>query len=217
MPRQYSFNIICHIILYNNKILKWFISLIHLKLCFYRYILSDEMNKTRSHLHMFSKKNHRCLKSSPSIFIIFWPSKIHVSPTNVVSSLFPLQCRLSSNWHHHATAPCHASFLWNQDEFATSNSSSDNTSSCRLSSRAETEAMNLHHRRWPPSPDSPTSTPTLYYYKKFILILATFPTTQLRLYFVSSLVRAPCHQSSTRHRRSLSPLFHAHRTSAQQH
>jgi hypothetical protein len=60
----------------------------------------------------------------------------------------------------------------------------------------------------PPSPDRRTT--TLHYYKKVISILATLSTTQSRLYFASSQTRAPQHQSSTRHCRSLSPSSHTH-------
>jgi hypothetical protein len=79
------------------------------------------------------------------------------------------------------------------------------------SSRVKIKALNLHHRRWPPSPDSPTL--TIHWYKNIILILVTLTTTQSRLYFSSSLARAPRHQSFTRHRRFLSPSSHAHRPS----
>jgi hypothetical protein len=154
------------------------------------------MNKTRSLLHMFSKNFkliHRCFKSLPSIynnwigrvdFLYFWPNKIRVSPTDVVSFLSLPRCHLSSDRHHHATALCHTSFPWSQDEFTASASSFDNALSCRLPFRAEIEALNLHHHCRSPIPDSPT--PTLYCYKKVISILSTLSTTQLCLYFASS-------------------------------
>jgi hypothetical protein len=185
------------------------------------------MNKTRSPLHMFSKNFkliHRCFKSSPSIysnwidrvdFLYFWPNKIRVGPTDVVSSLSLLWCHLSSGRHHHATALCHTSFPWSQDEFTASTSSFDNVLSCHLPSRAEIEPLNLHHHCQPPFPDS--LTPTLYYYKKVISILSTLSTTQLCLYFASSLARASRHRSSTHHHLSLSPSSNAHRPSAQWH
>jgi hypothetical protein len=118
---------------------------------------------------------------------------------------------------------CHASFPWSQDELAASASSSDNISSCRLPSQAETEALNPHHRRWPPSLDSPT--PILHgqpdshphCYKKVISIFVTLPITQSRLYFASSLARASCHRSFTHRHCFLSPSFHVHHPSAQQH
>jgi hypothetical protein len=83
------------------------------------------------------------------------------------------------------------------------------------SSRVETEALNLHHRRRPPSSDR--STPTLHSYKNVISTLVTLPTTQARLHFASSLARASHHWSSTRHRHSLLLSSHAHRLSAQRH
>jgi hypothetical protein len=110
---------------------------------------------------------------------------------------------------------CHAFFPWSQDEFATSASSSDNASSWCLPSRDETKALNLRHCHRPPSPDS--LTPTLHCYKKVISILATLPTTQLRLHFAFSLARAAHHWSSTRCHHSLSPPSHAHRPLAQWH
>jgi hypothetical protein len=66
-------------------------------------------------------------------FFTFWPSKIYINPTGVVSSLFSQWCRLSSGQRHHTAAPCHASFSWSQDELAASASSSSNASSRRLS------------------------------------------------------------------------------------
>jgi hypothetical protein len=51
-------------------------------------------------------------------------------------------------------------------------------------SRAETEVLNLHHHRWPPSSDNPTS--THHCFKKVISILVTLSTTQPHLHFVSS-------------------------------
>jgi hypothetical protein len=42
-------------------------------------------------------------------------------------------------------------------------------------------------------------TSTLHFYKKIISTLVTLPITQSRLYFASSLVRAPRHRSSTCH------------------
>jgi hypothetical protein len=121
---------------------------------------------------------------------------------------------VSSGRRHHTGAPCHASFSLSQDGLAVSASSSGNALS-RLPSRVETEALNLHHRRRLPSSDR--STPTLHCYKKIISILATLPITQPRLYFASSLSRAPRHRSSTRRRRSVSPLSYAHHPSAQRH
>jgi hypothetical protein len=185
------------------------------------------MNKTRSHLHMFFLKNqltHRCFKSLSSIcsswinrvnFIHFRPNKIYVSPTDIVSSLFPLQYRPSSGRRRHTVAQCHIFFLLSQDELADSASSFGNTSPRRLPSQPETEALNLHHHSRPPSLHH--LTPTLHYYKKIISILVTLPTTQSHFHFISSIARAPHHRSSTHHRRSLLPLSHVHRPSVQWH
>jgi hypothetical protein len=69
------------------------------------------------------------------------------------------------------TMQCYASFRLSQDEIAASASSSGKASSRRLPSRAETKAMNTHHRRWPPSLDHPT--PTLHCCKKVISTLVS--------------------------------------------
>jgi hypothetical protein len=134
------------------------------------------------------------------IFIIFWHSKIHVSPTSVVSSISPPRCRLSSSRCRHAVTSCHTSFPLSQDELAASASSYSNTLSRRLPSRVETEAFNLHHHRTLPFLDHPTL--TLDYYKKIISTLVTLSTTQPRRHFVSSLARTPRHRSFTHRRRS---------------
>jgi hypothetical protein len=97
---------------------------------------------------------------------------------------------------------CHASFPWSEDEIAAFTSFFDNASFHRLPSRVEIEVLNSHYRRRLPSPDRPT--PTLHCYKRIISTLTTFPTTLSRLYFASSLTRAPHHWSSIRHCRSLS-------------
>jgi hypothetical protein len=89
------------------------------------------------------KLTHPCFKSSPSIysswmdhvnFLHFWPSKVRVSPTSVVSSLSPPEYRISSDRRHHAAALCHTSFPLSQDELAASALSFSNASSCRLPS-----------------------------------------------------------------------------------
>jgi hypothetical protein len=173
---------------------------------------------------MFSNKfklHHCYFKSSPSIcsnwinYVIFFifPSKIHVSLTDVVSSISSPWYRLSSGQRHHAITPCHASFPWSQDELGTSASSFGDVSSCHLPSRFETETLNPHHSL--SSPDSPT--PILHWYRKVISILITLHITQPHLHFTSSLVKAPRHRSSIRHRRSLSSSSHTHHPSTQRH
>jgi hypothetical protein len=143
------------------------------------------MNKTRSSLHMFKKNYlitvlnlHRSFvpaESTTWIFFIFWPSKIHVSPTDIVSSISPPWCHIFFGRRRHTTALCHVYFLLSQDELASFASSSDNVLYCRLPSRAETKSLNLHHRHMLSSPYRPT--PTLHCYKKIITILATLPIT----------------------------------------
>jgi hypothetical protein len=114
-------------------------------------------------------------------FFIFQPSKIRVSPTGVISSL-PLPGATSPLAD--VATPCHGPYPWSHDKLATFTSSSSNASYHCLPSRAEIEALNPHHRRLPPSPDS--LTPTLHCCKKVISILITLPTIQPYLYFASS-------------------------------
>jgi hypothetical protein len=137
-------------------------------------------------------------------FFIFWLNKIRISLTGGVSSLSLPWCRLSSSQRRHAATSCHAFFSLSQDELAKSASSSDNVLSRHLSSRDKTKTLNLHHRRRLPPPDCPT--PTLDCYRKIILTLIALYITQLCLHFVSSVVRALRHRSSTRRRGSFSPL-----------
>jgi hypothetical protein len=148
-----------------------------------------------------------------TFFFIFRSSKIHVSLTDVVSSISPLQCCLSSGRRHHAAASCHTYFSLSQYELATSTSSFGNVSSYRLSSRAETKALNPHHLRQPPSPDRLTL--TFHCYKNIISILVTPPTIEPHLYFASFLTRAPHYRSSTCGYHFLLPLSHTHHPSIQ--
>jgi hypothetical protein len=146
MSRLHLSNIICHIILHNNKTLKWFIALIWYSfkilfspLCSIRW---DEQNYT-SLAYVFLKINwliaalnlHRSFipaESTAWIFFIFQPSKICVSLTDVISSIFPPRCRLSSDRYRHAAVPCHDFFPLSSDELTVSVSSSDNALSHRI-------------------------------------------------------------------------------------
>jgi hypothetical protein len=149
------------------------------------------------------------------IFFIFQSSKICFSPTSVISSsLSPPRCPLSSIGRCDTATLFHASFPLTQDELDASASSSCNALSRRLTSRVEIEALNLHHHCRLPSPDR--STPTLHCYKNIISTLTTLHITQSRLYFTSSLAKAPCHRSSTYRRRFLSPLSHVYHLYTQQ-
>jgi hypothetical protein len=161
-------------------------------------------------IYFFKKLTHHYFKSSPSICSswidrvnFFWPNKIHISPTGVVSFLSPPQCRLSSGRCRRTVTLCHVSFSLSQDELTASASSSSNASSRRLLTRAKIEALNPHHRRRPPSPNCLIL--TLHCYKKIISTLTTLPTTQPRVHLTSSLAIAPHHRSSIcHHHRSLS-------------
>jgi hypothetical protein len=130
------------------------------------------------------------------IFFIFLSNKIRVSPTGIVSSISPPQCRLSSDRCSHAATLYYASFSLSQDEFAASALFVDNVLFCRLSSQAKSEALNLHHRCRLPSPDRPTPPPSTVI-KKLISTLPTLSTIQPHLHFASLLVKASHHQSST--------------------
>jgi hypothetical protein len=107
---------------------------------------------------------------------------IHVSPTDVVSFIFPPQCRLSSCRYCHTIAPCHTSFPWSQYELTVYSSSLGNASFPRLSPRTETEALNRYHHHRPSYPDRPT--PTLHCYKKVNSTLVTLPTTQMSPFYI---------------------------------
>jgi hypothetical protein len=144
-------------------------------------------------------------------WFFFWPSKICVSPTGIISSLFALWCHLSSGRHRHAVVPCRASFLWSQDDIITSVSTSGNTSSRRSTLEPKPKdwicIIAAGHPSWT------TRLPPSTTIKGHL----NLDHSQPRLYFVSSLARAPHHQSSTRRRHSLLPSSHVHRPAAQQH
>jgi hypothetical protein len=133
----------------------------------------------------------------------------------MVSSLSSLRCRLSSDQCHHAVASCHASFPWNQDELTVSASSFNNASShcLPLAPKSKywirTTAVGHPSQTIRLSPSTAIKRPSQY--------LVTLLTTQSRLCFVSSLVRAPHHQSSTHCRYSLLPPYHTHHPSTQWH
>jgi hypothetical protein len=145
------------------------------------------------------------------IFFIFQPSKIHISTTGIIFSLFPPRCCISFGRRRHAATSCYASFPLRQDELSTSVLSFDNALSHHLSSQAKNKALNPYHRHMLHSLDRLTT--TIHCYKKIISTLVTLPITQPRLYFIFSLARAPRHQSSIRHHYSLSPLSHGDRSS----
>jgi hypothetical protein len=148
-------------------------------------------------------------------FLLFFGLVKFVSARLASSPSSPPQCCLSSDRRRHVTASCHNSVSWSQDEVVASASSSGNASSCRLPSQAKIEALNPHHRRWPPSPDCPTH--TLHCYRKIILILIILIITQSCFYFGSSIIRAPCHWSSIHRCHSFSPSSYAYRPFTQRH
>jgi hypothetical protein len=108
-----------------------------------------------------------------SIFFIFRPNKIFISPTSVVSFLSPPRCHISSCQHRHVAAPCHASFSWSQIRARCLCFIFNNTSFCCLLSWVKTKILNSHHHRRLPSSNSLTL--TLQYYKKIILNLGHSP------------------------------------------
>jgi hypothetical protein len=121
-----------------------------------------------------------------------------------ISYLSSPRCRLSSDRRHHAVVPYHTYFPLSQDELAVSVSSSSNTSSRRLPSRAKTKVLNPYHHHNLPFPDRLSTSTTAI--KKIISTLITIRTAQPRLHF----------GFNNRHR-SLSPLSHGHRLSTQRH
>jgi hypothetical protein len=188
------------------------------------------MNKTRSHLHIFSKINkliHRYYKSSSSIycnwinrvdFLYFFGSVRFVSAQLASSPPFSLPGAASPPADV-TTSPCHVTprFLPHGVKMSSLHPLHPLTMlrPVAFPSRAKTETLNMHHRRQPPSPERPTL--TLHCYKKVILILITLLTTQPHLHFAYSLARAPRHRSFTRRHRFLSPPSHVHHPSAQRH
>jgi hypothetical protein len=214
---QHLSNIIYHIISYNNKTLKWIISLIwySFQILFSPLycVLCNEMKKTRSHLHIFFKINkltHHYFKSlsficnswnDNVIFLFFDPVRFSSAQTGIIYSLSPLRC--------------HTSFPLCQDERATSASSFSNALSRRLPPRTKIKVLNLYHYHRLPYSDRPTH--TLYYSKNVISILVTPLTPQPCIHFVSSLARAPRRWSCIYHHRSLLLPFHAYCPSAQRH
>jgi hypothetical protein len=112
------------------------------------------------------------------IFFIFWPSKICVSPIDVISFLF-----CPSGRRHHAVVLCHTSFPYSQNKLVTSSSFSDNALSRCISPWVKIKTLNPHHHCRPSYLDRPT--PTLHCYKKFTPTMPTLSTTQsLSLFFI---------------------------------
>jgi hypothetical protein len=126
------------------------------------------------------------------IFFIFLSSKIHVRPTDVVSSFSSYQCRLSSGRRRHT------SFLLSQAELMTFTSSSGNILSRWIHSWTETKVLNPHHRRRLSSSDRLTS--TLHCYKKIISIFdySLHRSTASLFYFlhIQSTITSELHSSS---------------------
>jgi hypothetical protein len=141
----------------------------------------------------------------------FLSSKICVSPTSIISFLFPFRWHLSNNRRRHSVVLCHASFSWSQDEIDASTSSFGNTSSRCLPSWAETEALN--HTTVVNHPPCTVWLSSFTAIKRSSQFCPTLTTTQLYLYFTSSLARAPHYQSSIRRHHSLSLPSHAHHPS----
>jgi hypothetical protein len=140
--------------------------------------------------------------------LFFRSSKIHVSLTDVISTLSPSRCRLSSGRHRHTAAPCYTSFTLSQDELIASASSSSNILFCHLLSRVEIEVLNPHHHHRLSSSDRLTHTllsrakievlnlyqyhrlsssdrltHNFHCYKKIILTINYFPHHSTRLHF----------------------------------
>jgi hypothetical protein len=149
------------------------------------------------------------------IFFIFWSSKIHISPTDVISSLSPpdttsppadvatLLCRITLSFHWAKTSslhPLHFSVML-----------------YHVVSPLESKPMHWIHTTTTGHTPQTAWLLLSTAIKNIISILATLPTAQPRLHFASFLARSPRHRSSTRHHHSLSSLSHSHRPSIQQH
>jgi hypothetical protein len=142
------------------------------------------------------------------IFFIFWPSKICASPT-VSPPPFPLPGATSPPFDV-VTLPCRV----------TLSSHGANMSSqaplylllifCPAASPFELKSKHWIHTTTVGHPPRTA----LHCYKNIISTFAILSTSQSCLHFISSLARAPCHQSFTHRHHSLSPPFHAHRPSA---
>jgi hypothetical protein len=153
------------------------------------------------------------LNRSHGFSLFFLPTKIRVSSTDVLSSLFLPQCRLSSGRHHHVTAPCHASFPLSKDELIASTSSSGKFRP--VASHLKPKLKHWIHTAARLPLNRPTS--ILHCYESAISTVIILLITQPRLYFTSSLVTTSRHQSSTRHRRFLSLSSHAYHPSVRWH
>jgi hypothetical protein len=117
MSRQHHSNIICYIILYNNKILKWFISLIWYSfkisfspLCSMRWI---KLYLTCICILKKIKLTHHCFKSSLSIcnnwidrvsFLYFLAQQDSCQPNWYRLLPFPFRCRLSFGWRRYTVS-----------------------------------------------------------------------------------------------------------------
>jgi hypothetical protein len=146
-------------------------------------------------------------------FLHFFPSKIRISPTLSPPCLLPGAASPMADVvmpPHRVTLPSHGAKTISSPPLHL-----PTTLRPVVSYLEPTKTLNPHHRRQPPSLDNPT--PTLHCYKKVISTLVTLPATQSRLHFPSSLARAPRYRSFTHFRRSLSPLSHGYRPSAQRH
>jgi hypothetical protein len=148
------------------------------------------------------------------IYFIFQTSKIRVSPTDIVSSIFPPRCCFSSDRCHHADASCHLLLM------------EPRRVRCLrfIFWQCFVQSISLSSRNWSIEfalsplailPRPPTH--ILHCYKNIISTLVTLSTTQSRLYFTSSLARAPHHRSSIHRHHSLSLLSHVHHSFTQRH
>jgi hypothetical protein len=173
------------------------------------------MTKTRSHLYIFKKiLTHYCFKSLPSIyrswidrvdFLHFLAKIKFASAQQALSPLFLLPGATSPPVGVATSSCCVA--LTSHGAKTSSPPSLHLLATLRPIASLLSRNQNIE--------STPPPSTSLHCYKKVISTLATLHTTQLCLYFTFSLIRASCHQSSTHHRHSLSPSFHAHRSSAQ--
>jgi hypothetical protein len=146
------------------------------------------------------------------LFFIFRSSKIHVSPTDVVSSRsLPGVASPLINVAmppHRATLPFHGVKMSSLPPLYLSAILHPVTSHLEPKPKHYIHTITANHPPWT------TRLPSSTYIKMSSQSWPLSPPLNRISIFSSSLARASCHQSSTRCLRSLSPSFHIHHPSA---
>jgi hypothetical protein len=144
------------------------------------------------------------VESSTWIFFIFRPSKIRANPTDVVSSLFLLRCRLTSGRRRHTIVPFYALFPLHLLAMI-------RLVAFPLESKPKhwIHITVVDHSLWT------ARLPLSIVIKKVISTLSTIFITQPCLSFATSLAKAQHHRSSTCRHHSLSLPPHSYCPAAQ--